>query len=323
MKRIGAAIGGAVIGIVIGFFLYPALHFSKETGEARHVPTEDRKADALQLSPVQIERGGIKVATPKPLTISPSIEAQGSILDPAPYVAMSLELESAKATLHASNLEYERTKRLNAQNQNASGRALETAEAAMKRDELLVRSVEAKLNSFFGPAFAGATNRASIMQNLADGKNELARVDYPGVITGEDPSHATVSPLGNEHQLFEADVLGRCAMADPRAQGAAFLLLVEGHGLPINTAILAHLALSGEEIRGFELPQSAITQSGGATVVFISTGENNFRSQPVSIGRSLAGGYFITNGITGNEKVVIAGAQNLLSEMNLGTAEEQ
>jgi hypothetical protein len=57
------------------------------------------------------------------------VEAYGFVMDPAPLSKLNADLTSAQATLDSSSAQYYRTRRLYAEQKNASLRDLQSAEA--------------------------------------------------------------------------------------------------------------------------------------------------------------------------------------------------
>ena len=104
------------------------------------------------------------------------MQGYGRVLDPTPLAALLAEGASTKAALQASTREYERLKLLH-EGQNASTRALEAAEAAMKRDEVLLDSVQPRLLLGWGKAVASQPDLRAFARSLASQETALVRVD--------------------------------------------------------------------------------------------------------------------------------------------------
>ena len=108
----------------------------------------------LKLDKEAQEHAGLKVATLEAIELSPEVKGYGRVLDPAPLATLLVEGASARASLDASTKEYERLKTLFAQDQNVSARSLETAEVALKRDQILVEAANTRLALSLGKAVA-------------------------------------------------------------------------------------------------------------------------------------------------------------------------
>ena len=90
------------------------------------------------------KRIGLKVESPLAAQWQPELKGYGRVLDPAPLVALMADLVQAHVATETSQREFERLKTLAEQN-NASARAMQTAEAAAKRDQVTVESLRTKL----------------------------------------------------------------------------------------------------------------------------------------------------------------------------------
>src|SRR5579859_5463755 len=171
--------------------------------------SQERKAEAIADQPVtaasRVQSGaqgetvvtldaktqqlvGLQTAPLAAMTLPPEIKAYGRVLDSAALVSLENDVVAARAALQASQPEYERLKKLSAQD-NASAHALETAEAQMQHDRGALDTAEAQL-----VAAAGRTvldEPAEFFQSLARQENVLVRLDLPaGETAAEVPTGA-------------------------------------------------------------------------------------------------------------------------------------
>src|SRR5204863_7173228 len=142
------------------------------------------------------------------------VQGYGRVLDPAPLALLLTEGASAKAALDASTREYERLKLLHEQGQNASTRALEAAEAAMKRDQILLESVQPRLLLGWGKAIASQQDLWGFARALASQEAALVRVDLPLQQSLKSPPVAgRLAALTSSDILAEAQFLGSAPSA--------------------------------------------------------------------------------------------------------------
>src|ERR1051326_1665865 len=134
-----------LIGLFVGLALGGTAVWLYQRGHpAPSAPTEEKKDEKKEVSFVQHStngetflkldkeaqlRVGLKTAALAAAQAKPEVQGYGRVLDPGPLAALLVEAASNKAALDASTREYDRLKILHA-GQNASTRALETAEAA-------------------------------------------------------------------------------------------------------------------------------------------------------------------------------------------------
>ena len=106
-------------------------------------------------------------------------------------------------------------------------------------------------------------------------------------------------------------------------QGRGYLFLVTPNPsrLAPGAAVTGFLSLPGEAQSGVAVPRDAVVRFNGATWVYVQTGEDTFQRTEVALDRPLENGWFVREGLKPQDKVVIVGAQQLLSEELKGQAE--
>lgn len=259
---------------------------------------------------------GLKTATLSAATLPPEINAYGRVLDPAPLVAALGDTASARATFDASSKEYQRLKALFAQGRNTSAKALETAGAAMERDRIGFQAAQAQLHAAWGKAIAGQPDLPAFVQSLAKLENVLVRLDVPaGEALAQTPTGAQLI-LPGTNEIVAARFLGRAATADAQSQGEGFLFVATNvpPRFASGLALAGLLELPGEPLRGVRVPDAAVIRSDETGWVYVQTGETNFTRRKITLEHPADGGWFVTNGVAPGDRVVVTGAQTLLSE---------
>lgn len=261
---------------------------------------------------------GLQTATLAAASLPPEIKAYGRVLDSATLVSLQNEVLAARAALTASQRDYERLKQLSA-GDNASARALEAAEAQMKRDQSALATAGAQLVAASGKSAAVAP--PVFYQALARQENVLVRLDLPaGELPGEPPVAARITlpgtEAGGQAGFVVAQFLGRAATTDPQVQGAGFLFVATNApaSLAPGLAVVGFLQLPGEPAAGVIVPAAAVVWSEEHSWFYTQTGETNFVRQEIVLDQPVTGGWFVTNGVAPGDKVVVTGAQTLLSE---------
>jgi len=141
---------------------------------------------------------GIVVANPLAGKWNQEVKAYGRVLDPAPLAALVNEMVTAQAALSATTQEWERQKTLSAQS-NTSLRALQSAEAAARHDQLAMQSVRDRLLQAWGSTLAGRNDLADFARLLASREAALIRVDLPaGEMMAAPPSGARLVTLSDK-----------------------------------------------------------------------------------------------------------------------------
>jgi hypothetical protein len=257
------------------------------------------------------ERLGITMETPKPAQWQPGISATGRVADPLAFMAAATDYESARTAAEGSRLELERTQTLAAQ-ENASPRALEEARAAAARDSLALQAARAKFAADWGPQLAGQTNLMAVADRLQGGELSLVKLLPPvGVFPDPPPATATIYLFGTETNASTGEFADRLN-TDPATQVQTLLFSVKTK-LPPNVAVTAHLQMPGEPVSGWVVPSEAVLRYEGSGWVFVQTETNQFVRAGIPLNHLLDGGWFVAAGLAATNRIVVTGAQSVLS----------
>jgi len=259
---------------------------------------------------------GLQTAALEAATQALAVKAYGRVLEPAPLLALASDTASARAALAASSKEYQRLKTLFAQGQNASAKALESAQAAMQHDQIVRQAAEAQIVAAWGKSVADEPDLAAFLESLAKLERVLVRLDLPaGDSLPETPVGARLVLPGTSAPL-EARFLGRATTTDPQVQGAGFLFVATNAAarLAPGLALTGFLQLPGAPLRGVVVPNAAIVRAAEHAWVYVQTGDTTFQRRELALDRPAGEGWFVTRGLAPNDRLVVTGAQTLLSE---------
>jgi hypothetical protein len=259
---------------------------------------------------------GLQTAPLAAATLPQEMKAYGRALDPAPLVALVNDIASDRAALVASSKEYQRQQDLYAGGRNTSAKALETAEAAMQHDQIALATAEARLVAAWGKAVAEKPSLPAFVQSFARLERVLVRLDLPaGESLPGTPVGARLALPGTNPSI-EANFLGRAATTDPQTQGEGFLFVATNApaALTPGLSVAGFVQLPGEPLRGVVVPDAAIVRSSERSWVYAQTGDTTFARQEVVLDHPAASGWFVTNALAPGTRVVVTGAQMLLSE---------
>jgi hypothetical protein len=321
---------GIAAGLVIGatgtalFLKYPIHGSQPEAAAPGEEVTSFVQQDAngpakLKLDAETQTRMGLKTAALAAAQLQPEVKGYGRVLDAAPLVALAAESASAKASLEASRKEYDRLKVLYSQNQNASARALETAEAALKRDQIQYESIQPRLLSSWGRGIASQPDLAAFARSLAAQETALVRIDPPlGENPEAPPTGGRVASLAAPARPIPVAYLGPAADTDPQLQTRGYLFLMKTDPFPPGTMVMAWLTIPGPAQAGAIVPRDAVIRYQGDTFVYLRTAADTFQREAITLGRPTAGGWFVAatdhSPVRAQDEVVTVGAGELLSE---------
>jgi hypothetical protein len=252
------------------------------------------------------------------------------------------ELSASTASVVAARRAYERTKLLNADDKNVSDRALEDAAARQAAEESrlkaatdTVRLLQQSLES------TGATGNKPLMVERGGDVVEIlarpgeavepgtpilrvarldrlfARVDVPvGERVPPSVPTAQIVAVGYEDAPVLADRVGLATTADPAAQGQSFVFRLRDTrlGLRPGLAVTARIGVPGPRRQGVVIPSTAIVRLAGKSYVYVQTMANEFARKEVTLDQATDAGYLSARTVTAGDRVVVQGAQLLLSE---------
>ena len=257
---------------------------------------------------------GIVVTNPAPFQMSPEIKAYGKVLDPAPLAALVMEFATAQAACAASSNELARLKTLEGQG-NASARSLQTAEATARRDSLAVQSVKERVVLSWGKAVAEQRDVGALVQSLTSLETALVRLD---LLVGETlptpPPGARIATLAG--QAAEAEFLGPAPNVDPQAQGRGLIFLVRPNSLRLapGESVIGYLKTPGAPLKGVVIPRDAVVRTEGAGWVYVQKDATNaYTRVEIGLDHPTDTGWFVRQGVSANNRVIVSGAQQLLS----------
>ncbi|MEO6183249.1 MAG: hypothetical protein ABIP71_09165, partial [Verrucomicrobiota bacterium] len=208
--------------------------------------------------------------------------------------------------------EFERLKNLA---ENTSAKALQAAEANAKRDEIAAQSARIHLQFAWGEAIATRKDLPEFIKSLATGERAVVRINLP---VGENlpaPQHVRIVPLDTGRSV-EAEFLDIAPTIASQTQGQGFLFLAKGKknsGLVPGASVTGFISI-GELLEGVMVPRSAIVRFGGKGWIYLQTDSQTFLRRELPLDHPMDSCWFVPKEFKAGEKVVVIGAQTLLSE---------
>jgi hypothetical protein len=249
--------------------------------------------------------------------------------------AAEAQVEKARVSLDASHKEYERLRALYEDSKNVSEKVLQAGEVTWRSDEANARAAQQSLHA----AQEVLRTAAETLNVLEDGaRQEWGNVltlwlfngtsDFERLLLQQDvliqitlPPSARASQVPETVSIQIADgrfvssrFVSRSPRTDPRIQGMSFLYVT-----PAQMALLPGMNVVawvpiGSQVKGFYIPGSAIVWWQGKAWVYVQRDEKQFVRQKISTEIPANEGYFVVKGLRRGERMVVKGAQVLLSE---------
>ena len=320
---LGLLIAAAVIAGLIFAFREMSQERAREQEREKPVAAPTRVSRSpqgeiiLTLDAETQKRIGLAVAPLSGAEHRPTRQGFGRVIDATSLSPLLNELALARTNQAASEKELARAKVLAAQS-NLSEKALLAVENTAGRDRLAVQATEDKLALAFGRELANRADLLQLSRSLASLEAALVRVDLSAGETLPTPAaKARLFAPANEAELFEAEFIGPATSVEPEFQGQAFLYLAvqTNRRLAPGANLTAVLELPGNATPGVLVARAAVVRSEGRGWAFVQTGDDTFTRREVALTRPTGDGWFVGEGFKPGEKVVVTGAQVLLSEV--------
>ncbi len=286
-----------------------------ESAGGTHLSRDTNGNAVITLSDEVRKEIGLQLAQPAPAQASPEVKGYGRVEDAANLGGLVADLATAEAAYVASSNELERSKTLESQG-NSSARTLQTAEAAAVHDRLAVQAAHDKLLLASTASLVDRPDLPAFVRSLAAGESALVRIDLSA---DEAPA---VAPVGARIVTLsgvsaDADFLGAAAATDPQTQGRGYFVLVSSNSISLapGQALTGYLRLPGEVVSGVTVPRDAVVRTEGAGWVYVQNRDGkSFTRKVVPLDHFTDAGWFVTNGVSAGDSIVVTGAQTLLSE---------
>jgi hypothetical protein len=255
------------------------------------------------------------------------ITAYGTVLDLQPlidlrtrYAAGLADADTASATLAASRQEYQRSRVLYQDNQNVSLKSYQAAQAAYRSDQartqaaaLDLRNIQAEMRQQFGATLThwALSTRSPEFARLLNRQEVLLRITVPLDVVTVAPARIKID--ANDKRRLPAQLVSPSPQSDPAIQGSAFIYRAAAP-LASGTRIAAYLPTAKQAALGILIPADAIVWYGGQPWAYVQMNAEQFGRYPVAQQSPMQGGFFVTQGFKPEQRVVVSGAQLLLSE---------
>lgn len=329
----------AVAALAVALCVLAIRGFIAGRGDATHETEQDRPVEApsrviegpgqaiVELDEPTRRRSGIAVSGLSPAPYQVLRRGYGVVLEPTGLIALNgsyasarAQLQIARARLAASKTVSDRARILYRNQQNVSLAQLQSAEAALQTDQASlaaadqqVRTLAATAAQDFGPVLGQALlDGADATTRLIEQKDFLLQVTLPADVSLVPPSLATIQL--QDGSALTVRFISPAARTDPRLQGMSFLygapasrFVLPGMNLPVSLA-------SGGIGQGLAVPPTAIVWWQDRAWVYRQVGDGRFARTPISTSVRSDDGGTVVEGLPADTRIVIQGAQLLLSE---------
>lgn len=272
-------------------------------------------------------QSGIRAEPLSGAEVQAETSAYGTVLDLQPlmdqrvrYDTARADADAARAMLAASRQEYERSRVLYQDNQNISLKTYQAAQASYRADQaradaagLKAQNLRAEVQQQFGVTLArwALAARSAEFARLLSRQDVLLRVTLPIDVGVAAPARIQIE--ANTTQRLPAFLVSPSPQIDPVIQGSAFIYRTASP-IATGTNVVAYLPASKQTIPGILIPASAIVWYGGQPWAYVQISNDRFGRYPVAQQSPMQGGFVVSQGFKQGQRVVVSGAQLLLSE---------
>ncbi len=332
-KKAAAVAGMTVlVGTVLFTFAQSRKDRSVKKALKKIVPIESQVSvqngrTVISVSPKEQKLAGIATSPAQRRSARRQITAPARVVSVASlakfrerYVAAQAQLAKAQAHAEVSRKQYARMKALYQNNQNVSQKAVESAQGAWRSDQDSVREAQQELR-LQGLAAGQKWGRVveqwvekgtPILNRVLDQETLLVQVTIPAGETLVHPAKTRLSLPGGKHR--EAAFVSLFPRVDPRIQGAGLLYQTSAHaGLAPGARLFARFAV-GKKRSGVKVPRSAVVWTQGKQWVYEETAPGRFSRRLLEDAQQEGNGFFVPQGLSPGDTIVVRGAQVLLSE---------
>jgi len=280
----------------------------------------------ITVDPETQSQMGISVTVLKAVTARQQITAPAVVLSAQElvtarnnYIAAQTALEKAEASVQVLQQESDRLKALYEENQNASQRALQSAQGSLRsgqadfqaaRQDLTLQSAAVR-QSWGGVVADWIIEGPPPLDRVFSQRDFLVQVTLPAGVALA-PNTIALEVPGSGHA--QAKLISSFPRTDSRIQGMSFLYIVQDYpGLAPGLNLAARLSV-GRLMHGVLVPEQAIVWLQGSAWLYQQTAPGRFVRRRVPDEMTLANGGFISEGFPPGDRIVTTGAQALLSE---------
>ena len=270
----------------------------------------------------------LAVALPEK-NIKKNIKALGVVLSPrelttiySRYQQENTLLKKLKAQLFVSQKEYRRISKLY-ENQQASQKTFEIERAQWIADKsnydeamFSLKAMSDSVRQEWGPVITKWVKKGSPkLKRIIELKSCIVLITPSGNLSEKFEPPRKITLGSSQKQLYPARFISVSPKLDPRMQTRGYFYLTENksNDLAPYLNVVAWLP-TGKTSTGVMIPDSAVVWSQGLPWIYVQKGPANFVRKSISSAQSTDSGWLVMKNISTSERVVVSGAQFLLSQ---------
>ncbi|MGZ5008485.1 MAG: efflux RND transporter periplasmic adaptor subunit [Methylobacter sp.] len=282
---------------------------------------------------------GLQTITLNPVSDHPEFTAYGKAVNIQPllelrhrYLVTLTEHSGATARFNQAEQNIKRQQDLYREGAT-SKHNLQVQHAQWQSDKALVDAsgvqgkaimAEARINWGKKLADWALTSDADPLNGFLSGRKTLLQITLP--VTKQLDSgieNIYVEAAGNRSAAVKAELISAAPQTDNTVQGESYFFQADAGRIRTGMRVVAWIPEPGESRSGVIIPKSALVWYMDQAFVYIKTAEEQFSRRTIDHYSATADGYFVGNGLTAGEQLVVTGGQMLLSEELRGQIPEE
>lgn len=228
-------------------------------------------------------------------------------------------LDEGDANLREARLQLERLKKLGSD--ISTGAQIDVAEARVKASQARLQAIKARIDDRMirapfdgqlgfrqvstgalvspGTVIAELDDISSMKLDFHIPETYLSRVQVGNVVYGRSPAWAG--------ETFVGEVASIGSRVDTITRAVTVRALIENTDLRLRPGMLMEVELIAGERTALVLPEQALIQVGGNSMIYVLADDNTAERRSIEIGKRVRGGVVVSSGLAPGERVVIEG----------------
>ena len=306
---------------------------SRDASEVVTAPRVAAKDGAalVRISRQAQEASGIAAAPLQKHVLESETRWYGSVVNLQPllelrlrYLAALQEANVVRPALSRSKAEYQRVRALYRDDRNASERALQSAEAEWKADQARLdatsgqaANVRALMRQQWGEVLSAwaVDEQSAQFARFMSQQEVLVQVvaAYDQAPPRKDLSFK-LAAVGAERSVADAAFVSPSAQADPLISGRSWYFRAAAANFGAGTRVVVTSTSRPDQKTGVMVPATAVVWHAGKAWIYVQQEADEFVRRELSTQDPVSDGWFAASGLAARDKVVVSGAQLLLSE---------
>ncbi len=327
--------------IAIGYALVSQTPGGILQQEAEEHDEDDEETDGRQqlvegsltvmLSPETQELAGIETIAVEKIQLDAEDKAFATVMDIRPLVGLRARYKNtlaqqtiAATALRNSAVNLDNLEKLNAETTNVSKRDLQIARAKWEQDKAQMDAEQVQLQNIreemlqrWGNVLTewALKSESILFTRLLQQEDYLVMLSLrPEQVLTDEIAYVIVNRTGDRATSRKAYIVSVAPYSEANLQGETYFLRTNAEKLRIGMRLHVWLPGTGYSGVGIGIPESAVVWHAGKAWAYVQIDEKTFSRRNLESEADTGSGWLVKKHFQPGERIVISGAQTLLSE---------